>query len=353
MPEISKAQMAQLFNRLGTTYGAGIDILSLLRKEAERGSPAYRIKMKSVADKVQNGESLAKALKNIDYFPELPLAVIEAGERGGRMEEAFHKLSHHYESLVKFRNAFLVSLSWPAFELVASVGIIGLLILALGWVANLTNSEPMISLGTGSSFGDFLLYCFLVSLFFGAIGIMILGTMKGWFGLYPMKLARRIPLVGKTIEAMALSRFAWTMSVAENAGMGAKHIVRLATRSTQNFFYTNHEKALMESVQSGKAFYPSMKATGAFPDDFLIYVDNGETAGELAETMNRASIDLQQRAERNMKILGTIGFAMMMMFVGIILVVTILTLFIKLYYEPLQNAIDNPMGCLISSMGFF
>jgi type II secretory pathway component PulF len=346
MAEISKAQMAKLFRRLATSYGAGIDILGITRRESERGSPAYKMKMKKIAAEVQDGKTLAKAMKSADYFPELALAVVEAGELGGRLEEAFDKLAQHYEGLVKFRSTFLMSLAWPAFELVASVVIIGLLILALGWIAATNNSEPALTLGMRSTSGDFMLYCFLVFTFFGSIALVVVGTIKGWFGLLPMKIARRIPLIGKTIEAMSLSRFAWTMSVAENAGMGAVNTIRLAIRSTQNFYYANHEKPMMDDVQSGLGFYPTMRKTKAFPDDFLIYVENGEIAGELAESMDRASKDLQQRTETNMKLIGTIGFVVMMICVGVIIVAAIMSLFLKLYYEPMQDIINNPMGLL-------
>lgn len=346
MAEITKAQMAKLFRRLATSYGAGIDLLGSVRRESERGSPQYRKKMHSMAKDIQNGRSMAASMKAADFFPDLTLAVVEAGEKGGRLEEAFLKLANHYESLVKFRNAFLLSLAWPAFELVASVVIIGLLILALGWVASTNNSEPLFTV-TGTTAGDFTLYCFLIITVFGTLGFLVLGTMKGWFGLVPMKLARRIPLIGKTIEAMSLSRFAWTMSVAENAGMGAVNTIRLAVRSTQNYFYSSHEKPMADDVQDGLGFYPTMKKTGAFPEEFLIYVENGEIAGELAESMDRASLDLQRRSETNMKLIGTIGFVVMMVVVGLIIVAAILGLFMKLYYEPLNNAINNPLGCMV------
>ncbi|MDB4778324.1 type II secretion system F family protein [bacterium] len=339
--------MSKFFSRLGTSYHAGIEILNIVQREAERGSPAHKLKMRTIATEIQEGRTLAQAMKASDYFPELALAVVEAGELGGRLEEAFQKLSQHYGDLVKFRNNFLMSLAWPAFELFASVAIIGLLILALGWIAASNNSKPALSLGTGSTAGDFSLYCVLVTLFFGSIALTIVGTMKGWFGLYPMRIARRIPLIGKTIEAMSLSRFAWTMSVAENAGMGAVNTLRLATRSTQNYFYTNHEKPMCKDVQNGLGFYPTLNKTNLFPEEFLTYVENGEIAGQLAESMERASKDLQQRTETNMKLIGTIGFVMMMVFVGIVIAVTIISLFMKLYYEPLQDMIDNPMGLLM------
>ena len=56
----------------------------------------------------------------------------------------------------------------------------------------------------------------------------------------------------------------------------------------------------------------------------MIYIDNGETAGELSESLERASDELQARAELNLKAIGTIGFAAMMIFVaGLILVIVV------------------------------
>ena len=134
-----------------------------------------------------------------------------------------------------------------------------------------------------------------------------------------MRLARRVPLIGKTIESLALSRFAWTMSVAENAGMSAMDIARLSIRATQNYYYNSHEEAVCRAVQLGQQFYPSLKATQAFPEEFLMHVETGEISGELAETMDRVSHDHQHRAEANLKIIGTVGFVMMLLFVGLVL----------------------------------
>ena len=331
--------MAKLFHRLATGYAAGIDIRSIYRKETEIGSPSYRVNSQKIFRGVSEGKSLAQAMQSVDgYFPELAITVVQAGERGGRLEESFARLSHHYDSLVKFRNTFLMSIAWPVFELFAAIFIVGLLILIMGWIFETGNIAPIDWFGLGlSTMGNFVLYWTIMLVIFGSLFILILGIMKGWFGTLPMKIARQIPLVGKTIESLALSRLAWTMSVSENAGMDAADIVRLALRSTQNYYYQRLEPQTVQSITRGLGFYQAFQQTGAFPADFLIYVENGETAGELAETMDRASIEHQQRAELNMKIIGTVGFILMLLFVFLVLGTTIIMMYQRLYIDQINQ----------------
>ncbi|MCH2183723.1 MAG: type II secretion system F family protein [Mariniblastus sp.] len=348
MAQITYKQMAKLFHRLATSYAAGVDIRSVYEREVNAGGTAYRINARRVLDQLNQGRTLARAMAQSDgYFPELPIAVVQAGERGGRLEESFRKLSDHYTSIVKFRTNFLMSIAWPVFELFFSIFVIGMLILIMGWVCETANIAPIDWLGLGLSTTQyFLLYWSVVFLLFGTLFMLGLGVLYGWFGTLPMQIARRIPLVGKTIESLALSRFAWTMSVAENAGMNPVETAQLAVRSTQNYYYERLEEPLCEDLQRGQSFVRAMRSTDSFPDDFLLMVDTGEIAGELAETMDRASQEHQNRAENNMKMIGTIGFIGMLLFVGLIVGCLIIFMYKKLILDQYSNFLN----CLISDL---
>lgn len=346
MAKISYDKMAKMFKRLETSYSAGIDLLSAFQKERSIGSPQDRLQANRIVNGLKNGEDLASAMRDVHgYFPELAVAVVEAGETGGRLEESFGRLAKHYKNLVDFRNKFLMSIAWPAFELVACVGIFGLLILAMHYVmvniGGLKESDVIDWFGMGSTTGNFLLYVGVVSLVFGTIAFLFIGARLGWFGTLPMRIGRRVPIVGKTVESLALSRLAWTMSVAENAGMDALDNARLGLSATENYYYKALEPEICDDLRQGKTFYQSYKSTEAFPQDFLDYIDVGETAGELAETMDRASNEYQGKAEVNMKILGTIGFVLMFGFVAILVGTSVILLYKKLYIDQINNIADG------------
>ncbi|MEM9413691.1 MAG: type II secretion system F family protein, partial [Planctomycetota bacterium] len=169
----------------------------------------------------------------------------------------------------------------------------------------------------------------------------IFGIKWGWFGTLPMRLARRIPLIGKTIEALALSRFAWTMSISENAGMPALDIAKTSLEATQNYFYQRLVEPVQRSVQLGKGFSHSFRSTTAFPEDFLIYMENGEISGELAESMDRASKELQERAQNNLKTIGTIGFVLTFLTVAVIIGTVVITMAQQLYIKPIEDMLNQ------------
>lgn len=338
MQKFSYAKMAGIFERMAVSYSAGIDIRKILRRESEQGAAAQRETFQGIARRVDSGEALANAMAaETGRFPELVIAVVRAGESGGRLEQSFARLGAHYKSLVEFRQRFLQSVAWPLFQLFAAIAIVGGMILVLDFVYRLGNMQPIDWFGMGSTTGNFLLYVFVMAFLFGGLYLLYHGSVKGWFGLLPHRIARRIPLIGSTIESLALSRFAWTMSVAENAGMSAIETVQLALRATENYFFKALEPEITQDIQDGQGFYAALHATESFPDDLLVYVENGETAGELAETMNRASIDYQGRAERSLKAISGIGFVLIFGFVAVIIGATVILLFRNLYLAPIQD----------------
>ena len=89
------------------------------------------------------------------------------------------------------------------------------------------------------------------------------------------------------------------MSVAENAGTNAIETTELSLNSTENFYYKQLIPQVSRRLQNGATFYSTFKETEQFPQDVLIYIDNGETAGELAaHVTNRVFVvDVKRRAE--------------------------------------------------------
>lgn len=338
MGQFTYSQLAASFQRMAVSYSAGIDIRKIVRRETEHGSTTYRKTFAEITSKVDKGASLGASMASTEQvFPVLATAVVKAGEKGGRLEESFKRLSDHYKSLADFRQRFLSSVAWPCFQLVAAIGIIGALILILDYVYRLGNMDPIDWFGMGGTTGNFLFYIGVIGFLFGGGYFLYQGINRGWFGVIPIKIARRIPLVGKTIECLALSRFAWTMSVCENAGMNPLETIRLALGSTENYFYQQLEPELTSDLQKGLDFYRSMEQTQSFPEDLLIYVENGETSGELAESMDRASREMQDRAERNLKTISGIGFFLVFSMVAVLIGGTVILLYNNLYLKTINE----------------
>lgn len=331
--------------RVTESYGAGIDLRTIWNREAKRGSSTYKTESSKVADRIDQGESLGEAMAKSDgYFPDLAVAVATAGERGGRLEQAFGLLADHYQQMVRFRNQVLLSIAWPLFELGLTILIIGAMILIMGWVTQLAGGDPIDWLGFGWSTSQyFVAYVMVVVLMLGSLTILIVGTARGWFGTTPMKIARRIPLIGNIVESLALSRLAWALGIVVEAGINIKDGIRLALRATENYFYKQLEPSVANNLELGRGLTESMEETDAFPQDFIILVENAEMTGNIPEVMQKAADNYLEKVQNLFRLLSVILFFVCFIIIALIIIAAILFLFYTLIWAP-QNEILEDFG---------
>ena len=79
---------------LGRGVGVG-DGLSLLAEEAD--CPEDRAMLTRMAGQVDEGASLAEALRSSGCFPDYVASLAEVGQRSGHMEEALTALADYYD----------------------------------------------------------------------------------------------------------------------------------------------------------------------------------------------------------------------------------------------------------------
>jgi type IV pilus assembly protein PilC len=332
MAKISLKRLVELCHRMGTGYRAGIDLRSIWERESQTGPPRHRIAVNHVVLRINRGEPLAEAMRAADgYFPELVCAVVEAGESGGRLERSFGLLARHYDLLLKFRREIATRLMWPVMELAGAFVIIGAMILAVGWATSLNpNAEPVDWLGFGWTTGQyFRAWVAFTLVFWGTIIALVWGSVRGWFGDLPMRIARRIPLLGRTIQIFSLARFAWVLGAVVEAGMNLIHGVRLAFRATRNYYYEQFEEPTARRLQEGSELAAALRKTEVFPTDFMTYLENGEIAGEIPESMERLAETYSDEASRNLTIISRVLFAIIFTVIALMIAGVVIALFMR------------------------
>jgi type II secretory pathway component PulF len=223
--------------------------------------------------------------------------LVEVGEKTGRLDEVLFGLADHYSHLVTLRRTFLIGIAWPSIQLFVAICVIGLLIYVLGMIGGGPTGEPIDILGFGLVGGRGLaIYVFLVLLVFGGGTLALIALLRGWFGTAPLRTAMQVPVAGGYLRSSALSRFAWTLSLALDSGLDARRGMNLALRSTQNPFYTSQLEAVDQSLAAGNEFHESLRITGMFPDDFLNSLETAEISGTHGESLGRLAQEYRTRA---------------------------------------------------------
>ena len=312
-------------------------------REVHNAPSGMKRDFQQISQDVLEGYSLDYAMRKSQLFPNMDCEMVRVGEAGGRMQDVFYNLADHYDSIVQLRRDLMRWIAWPLFQLVLAIGVVGLFILALGIVAQMTNSEPLdiFGLGMGTT-GNFALYATIVVTFFGGLFILAFGTAKGWFGNLPYTIARKVPLIGAIIECLALGRMSWAISLAHEAGMDAIETLTLGLRTTQIHYYMQHVQSVVDCIRiQKKDMTYSLAQTESFPNDFLDSMATGELAGSITETMHRQAEDYKRRLQAHFKTLAFIGGVVMMLFVGCVIGFLVIYFAYMVIFKPYNDLIND------------
>ncbi len=333
---MSTGQLASMCHRMGTSLAAGTDVLKVLNQESRYGSSAYQRCMVEVARRVGNGATLAEAFQaSGGYLPDLLCELVGVGEQTGRLDGVFQRLSEHYQHLLHLRRTFLAGIVWPVFELGLGVVVIGGLIYLLGAID--PSSKGVFGLAGGRGL---MIYLVIITAILLVGFVVVHGLRRGWFGSWPQTLMFRLPVIGTSLQTMAISRMAWTLSLALNAGIDARRAMRLAFSSTQSQFYTRHLDAVDTVIVRGGQFHEALRATGAFPSEFLNAMESAEVSGTESESLAHLSEQYQERAESSTGMLAVAAGVLVFVAIGAVFIFVIFSLFVTLYLGPINEAVD-------------
>jgi type II secretory pathway component PulF len=133
---------------------------------------------------------------------------------------------------------------------------------------------------------------------------------------------------------------AWTLSLALESGSDARRALRLSLRSTQLAYYDETANTADAVILRGGEFHEALRATGRFPDDFLMALESAEHAGAVAESLDVVSRDYSERARTANKLLTTAATLGIGAMVALFVIFLIFRLFF-FYLGMLEDALKG------------
>jgi len=336
MARISLKALSSLCQRMGVAMEAGVGARESWQREARRLTGAHGAALDGVSERINAGDTWADAMAaQGKYFPATMREMVSLGEQTGKLDESLLKLAEHYDHLIKLRRTLLQMVAWPLIQLVAGVLVVGLLI----WVLNSLGGADLLGLGLSANL-SLLVYLLGIAVLAAAIVTPVWLTLNGTFGPWPLEIAYRIPVLGGQLRTMSLARMAWALSLANGAGMDARESVQLALRNSGSPYFTRHAESIDAALLKRGEINEVLRATGAFPIDFLDSVESGELTGNLAENMERLATDYRAQAQMAGGLLALLIGFFVWGAVGVLLIFIIVRLFITLYLGPIYEAME-------------
>lgn len=307
------SEKALLYRELAKLVGAdfhldrSIDLL--LRQQPSHARRAWLQGLKSGVDE---GRGITDALRAYcaDSTGTLEVALIDAGERSGRLGDAFGHLARYFEAWdVALRQAIGAAL-YPL--LLAHLGVV-LPALPTLVTASMEGQEPPLR---GLFMHLAVLWLILLSLFLAWRWLARLGAkssvVDAWLG--------RLPLIGPVRRHWALARFAQVFHACLLASMRMTESIQLAGAASHSGLLLGASRDAARRIAAGETVAGAMADVHGFPTVFIHGVATAEEVGALDREMSRwaaaETIEAGDAIQRAAQWLPRIAYALVAAYVA-------------------------------------
>jgi type IV pilus assembly protein PilC len=326
----------------------GLPLPKVFKQQAKSGPPALRGTARTIAEMLDDGESLTAAINaHRDRFPPLMLELVNVGEQGGRLTEIFGELEQYFETVLDARRTFLRALIWPGITYVLAILTLSALVFVMGMIAPVGHKADPLGLGlSGPGGAVFVLFAGAAVAVFGVIVYHVMNesddfksTIEGF--VLP------VPGLGGCVRAFALHRFSLGYQITSEAGMRADKSLKLSLKATNNRAYAKNADRAARMAKDGEPISEIVGACGVhlFPSDFVETVRMGEETGQLPEVMKKQAEILAREAAWKAKLFAQIAGMVIYFLIGLFVLVAAYRVFnrqIAPAYLDAFQAVDDP-----------
>jgi general secretion pathway protein F len=331
---IPGAELAIATRQLATLLGAGIPLVESLSALSEQVENA-RLKgvIAQVRDRVNEGASLADSLSRSGPFSDLYVSMVRAGEAGGALDQVLRRLADYLESQVRTRNRVISIMLYPLMMGAFAVFVvIALVTVVLPQITQLLESLDMplpwytrvIISGSGflrQWWWALLALAVLIGFAFRAV----VRTERGRVRFDGIKL--RLPIFGRVIRILAISRFTRTLSTLLAGGIPIVRALEISQFVAGNKVLGQAIDSAKESITEGSSITAPLRRSGHFPPLVTHMVDVGERSGELEEMLAKVADTYDEQVETAVtRLTALLEPALILIMVGIVLFIILSTL---------------------------
>jgi type IV pilus assembly protein PilC len=264
-----------------------VNTLEMMERNPARGVSSAMVG--NVAKLLREGQTVTEAFRQAGGFPEFDAALIEAGDKSGRLDQCFKLLSIYYQERAQTMRTVISGLLYPIFLFHMAVFIFPF----IEWFRSSNNTKFFLQ-----TFG------ILVPIYF-FVGFIIYACQgrhgEKWRSVIE-KIANPIPLVGKARRQLALARLSAALEALLNAGVPIISGWQLASVASGSPALRRTVDGWTIDLENGATPAELVTSSRAFPEPFVNLYHTGEISGKLDESLNRLHVMYRDEGSRNLKL---------------------------------------------------
>ncbi|MCP9917074.1 type II secretion system F family protein [Cyanobium sp. ATX 6F1] len=311
--------------KLAAMVDAGVPIVRSLDLMAHQQKlPMFKRAISQISVDVNQGGNLGSSMRKFPkIFDRLFVAMVEAGEAGGVLDETLRRLAILLENISKLQNQIKGALGYPVAVFVIAIGVfLGMTIFVIPQFADIFKqlgaelpafTQALVNLSAllRSSFSFFLVG-----------GIMLAAWLFGRFYATPAgrrkvdALMLKVPLFGDLIQKSATAQFCRVYSSLSRAGVPILLCLEIVQETAGNTIISDAIGASRKDVQEGIPLSSSLNKGNVFPEMAMSMLAIGEETGEMDKMLTKVADFYEDEVSTTTKALTALIEPFMIVIVG-------------------------------------
>jgi type IV pilus assembly protein PilC len=336
-----KAADITVFSRqFATMIGAGLSLtkcLAILGQQTE--SAALRVIINQIAHDVESGQSLSDALsKHPKVFPPIFVNMVRSGETGGVLDEVLNRLADHFEREAMIRGRIRSAMTYP----IAMGSLVLLVLVAMMLFVVPTFQTMFASMGGTLPVPTQILVAIsngarswpgLLTLVIIVAGVVAFrwwkSTPEGLYTWDAIKL--RMPVFGKLIRKMALSRFTRTFGTLVAAGVPILAALDIVGTTSGNEVIARAVRKARSAIKEGETIAKPLAENPVFPAMVVQMISVGEETGALDAMLSKVAEFYDEEVTAGVEGLTSLIEPLMMATLGVIVGGIVIALYMPMF----------------------
>ena len=339
-PKVKTSELLVFTRQLSTIVNAGLPLLQGLDILAEQTEdPRYALVIQGIAEDVEAGETFSDALrKHPRIYSDLFVSMIRAGEASGNLDGVLMQLADYLEAMEDLKRRIRSAMTYPV------VALSMILLIAAGLVIFVVPQFAEIFAGFDKALpaptriliaaSDFLKQWYGTPLMIAAIiGVVVAirmygSTSTGRLHLDAIKL--RLPIFGKLLRKVAISRFARTLSTLTRSGVNILGAMEIVERTAGNEVFARAISNAADCVRNGETLADPLARSGQFPAMVTRMIGVGEKTGALEQMLQKVSDFYDSEVRASVDALTSMIEPILILMMGIVVGGIVVALFMPI-----------------------
>lgn len=295
--KVSSKELVIFTRQLSTMLNAGLPLAqSLATVQEQTASRALKNIIGDIEANVNSGQSMSASIKKFpDVFNKVYIAMVEAGETSGTLDQSLERLANQLEYNADMLGKIKGAMMYPAIVLAVIIGVVIFMLVSLvpqvkSLYDDMGKTLPLQTLIL-QAVADFIMHQWYIVILIVAGLIVFVSWWKktegGRRAIDTFKL--NIPLFATLMRKLYMARFSRTMQTLTESGVSMLESLRISGEAVNNVIVQEEITQAIGKVKNGKPLSEALTGQEYILEFVPQMIKIGETSGGIDQMLKKVA----------------------------------------------------------------